>query len=217
LRWVTFDCFGTLVDWHSGFAAILRPLVQERTPAVLASYHRFERLLEKEKPHRLYSDVLSTALARAAAESGVSLSDADARRLPAAWSSLRVFDDVEPMLAELRSRGCKLGVLTNCDNDLFAQTERAFRQPFDLVVTAERVRDYKPSLTHFKWFESITGARRADWVHVSCSWFHDIAPARELGIKCVWLDRDKTGEDPKTASACVGSSAEVSDAVATLM
>ena len=216
MRWVTFDCFGTLVDWHSGFAAILQPLVRECTAAVLDAYHRFERLLEKEQPHRLYRDVLATALVRAAAEAGVPLSDAEARRLPASWSTLRVFDDVEPMLADLRSRGYKLAVLTNCDNDLFAETERAFREPFDLIVTAERVRDYKPSLTHFKSFESVTGVKREHWVHVACSWFHDIAPARDLGITRVWLDRDRTGEDPNTASAHVWSAADVPEAVARL-
>ena len=59
MRWVTFDCFGTLVDWHSGFSAILRPLVGLNTPEVLRTYHRFERLLEAEKPHRLYKEVLT--------------------------------------------------------------------------------------------------------------------------------------------------------------
>lgn len=213
MRWVTFDCFGTLVDWHSGFAEILAPLVGQHAPDVLAAYHRYEPLLEKEKPHRLYRDVLATALARAAADVGVRLSETDARRLPDSWSSLRVFEDVEPMLEKLRSRGYRMAVLTNCDNDLFAETERAFRQPFDLVITAERVRDYKPSPTHFRFFESTTGVTKAEWVHVACSWFHDIAPARALGINRVWLDRDRSGEDPNTASAYVRSAADVPSAV----
>jgi 2-haloacid dehalogenase len=208
-RWITFDCFGTLVDWHSGFAEILRPLVGERVRDVVDAYHRFERLLEKEKPHRRYRDVLVTALSRAAAEAGVPLSDAQTRRLPESWGTLRVFDDVEAMLAELRARGYRLAVLTNCDDDLFAQTERAFKAPFDLVVTAERLRDYKPSPTHFNMFERTTAVKRDEWVHVACSWYHDIAPARDLGIKRVWLDRDRTGEDPTTASAHVRTADEV--------
>ena len=160
MRWVTFDCFGTLVDWHTGFAAIVRPLAGERTADLLRAYHRFERLLEQESPHRLYRDVLATALKRAADEIGLPLSDAEARRLPEAWGSQPVFADVEPMLAALRQSGCRLAVLTNCDDDLFAETHRAFRERFDLVVTAERVRDYKPSLAHFRYFGRSTGAAR---------------------------------------------------------
>src|SRR2546428_6926351 len=74
MRWVTFDCFGTLVDWNSGFAAILRPLVGDRTPRVMDTYHQFERLPEQETPHRLYKDVLATGLRRAAEDVGIPLS-----------------------------------------------------------------------------------------------------------------------------------------------
>jgi 2-haloacid dehalogenase len=217
VRWVTFDCFGTLVDWHNGFAGIVKPLAGERTAELLRVYHRFERMVEQESPHRLYKDVLATALKRAANEIGLPWSDSDAGRLPASWGALPVFDDVEPMLASLRRAGCRLAVLTNCDDDLFEETQRAFRQRFDLVVTAERVRDYKPSLAHFRYFARFTGATRDGWVHVACSWYHDIAPARELALGRVWLDRDKTGEDPSSASAYLQSAADVPDAVARLL
>jgi 2-haloacid dehalogenase len=216
MRWVTFDCFGTLVDWNRGFAAVLKPLVGARAPEVLNAYHRFERQLEAEAPHRLYKDVLVDALRHAADEVGVALSPSQARTIPDSWGMLPVFDDVEPMLAGLREAGCRLAVLTNCDEDLFERTERRFRTPFDLVVTAERVRDYKPSPAHFRFFSRSSGVSNADWVHVACSWYHDIAPARDLKIKRVWLDRDRTGEDPLTASVRIQSAAEVCDAVATL-
>jgi 2-haloacid dehalogenase len=214
MRWVSFDCFGTLIDWHAGFSAILRPLVADKTPEVMAAYHRFERLLEAETPHRLYKDILSTSLARGAAEVGVTLTESQARRLPDSWGTLPVFDDVEPMLVGLRAMECRLAVLTNCDEDLFAQTARAFRVRFDLVVTAERVRDYKPSPAHFRFFSRSTGVSIRDWVHVACSWYHDIGPARDLGIKRVWLDRDDTGENPSTASVHVRSAGDVCAAVA---
>ena len=216
MRWVTFDCFGTLVDWHAGFSAILTPLVGARTPDVLDAYHRFERQLEAETPHRPYKDVLTDALLRAADHVGVPLSRSQARRLPDSWGTLPVFDDVEPMLGGLRAAGSRLAVLTNCDEDLFAQTQGGFREPFDLVVTAERVRDYKPSPTHFRVFSRSSGVKDADWIHVACSWYHDIAPARDLGIKRVWLDRDRTGEDAATASVRIQSAREVCDAVAGL-
>jgi 2-haloacid dehalogenase len=216
VRWVTFDCFGTLVDWHSGFAAILERLVGAKTPDVMRAYHRYERLIEAVKPHRLYKEVLVTSLMRAADEVGVPLTEPLARQLPQSWATLPIFDDVEPMLARLRDMECRSAVLTNCDDDLFELTERSFRVPFDLVITAERVRDYKPSPSHFRDFARSTGVQDKDWVHVACSWFHDIGPAREMGINRVWLDRDSTGEDPATASVRVTSGAEVCEAVAHL-
>jgi 2-haloacid dehalogenase len=83
-------------------------------------------------------------------------------------------------------------VLTNCDDDLFEITHRTFRQPFDFFLTAERVRGYKPARWHFRAFELLTRVDRRDWVHVASSWYHDIAPARALGITPVWLDRERT-------------------------
>jgi len=208
-RWVSFDCFGTLVDWNRGFSTILAPLFGQRTAEVMRGYHAFERAVEGERPHRLYKDVLATALLRAATALGLDLSEAAARRLPLSWASQPLFADVEEMLAGLRAIGCRLAVLTNCDEDLFEQTHRSFRQPFDLVVTAERVRDYKPSLAHFHAFSQASGVAPEDWVHVACSWHHDIAPAKMLGIKRVWLDREGTGEDARAASAQVHSASEV--------
>ena len=216
MRWVTFDCFGTLVDWLSGFSAILTPLFGDRTADVVRVYDRFERALETETPHRLYKDVLTAGLLRAAEEVGVAMSEPQARRLPEQWGTMPVFADVEPMLAVLRADGYRLGVLTNCDEDLFAQTQRAFRARFDLVVTAERVCDYKPSPAHFRYFSRVSGVKAGEWVHVANSWYHDITPARALNIPRVWLDRDDTGEDPTDASVRLRSATEIGDAVATL-
>src|SRR4051794_28684406 len=166
--WVTFDCFGTLVDWHTGFAQALRPMAGDRVGELLAVYHRHESLLEAERPHRLYKDVLETAVRRAAADLALAVTEEQAAALPRAWDRLPVFPDVEPALAGLRTEGYKLAVLTNCDDDLFARTQRAFREPFDLVVTAEQAKDYKPSPSHFRRFFRVSGAEMADWVHVAC-------------------------------------------------
>jgi 2-haloacid dehalogenase len=216
MRWVTFDCFGTMVDWLSGFSAILTLLFGDKTADVMRAYDRFERLLETETPHRLYKDVLTAGLVRAAEEVGVPLPESQARRLLQQWGTMPVFADVEPMLGGLRADGCRLGVLTNCDEDLFAETQRAFRTPFDLVVTAERVCDYKPSPAHFRYFARVSGVKDGEWVHVANSWYHDITPARALNIPRVWLDRDDTGEDPAGASTRLRSATQVRDAVAAL-
>lgn len=215
-RWVTFDCFGTLVDWRTGFEKILSPLASGRASELMHAYHQFERIVEGERPHRPYREVLISALLRASREIGLRLSEAQAHALPNSWAEMPLFPDVEPMLSQLRAMGCRLAVLTNCDEDLFEQTQRNFRQPFDLVVTAERVGDYKPSTSHFRCFSRLSGVAQQDWIHVACSWHHDIKPASEIGIKSVWLDRDATGEDSSIASAHVGSADEVCDAVVKL-
>jgi len=212
-RWVTFDCFGTLVDWNTGFSNLLTPLFGSQTPDVMRAYHHFERELEAERPHRLYREVLSAALVRAAAAVGVSISEGPARTLSEGWGLLPVFPDVENMLGSLRAMSCRLAVLTNCDDDLFAQTESAFRQPFDLVITAEQAGAYKPSSRHFERFAEVAGVSRQDWVHVACSWYHDITPARMLGVQRVWLDREKTGHDERAASARVESAADVGQVI----
>ncbi len=211
--WITFDCYGTLVDWHTGFSRIMGPLVGERTKELLHAYHDFERQVEAERPYRSYKDVLTTSLLRAARKVRVPLSEAQARTLPQSWAALPVFADVEPALSELRSAGYKLGVLTNCDDDLFEQTNRRFRQPFDMVITAERIADYKPSLSHFRQFSQLSGVAPANWIHVACSWFHDLVPARELGIARIWLDRDLTGEDPTIATRRLTSATDLARTV----
>lgn len=207
-RWITFDCFGTLVDWNAGFAAALTPIFGERTREAMSAYHTVERELEAGS-YRPYREVLAEGIALAAQGLGRQVSEEEKHILPRLWATLPVFPDVERMLAELRREGCKLGVLTNCDEDLFAETHRQFRHPFDVVITAEGVCSYKPALAHFEAFPQKTGASRGDWIHVACSWFHDIAPARSLGIRRIWLDRDLTGEDPAAATARVLSADEV--------
>jgi 2-haloacid dehalogenase len=215
-RWITFDCFGTLVDWHGGFAALLRPVAGERTGELIRAYHDFEPILERERPHRPYREVLTEGVRRAAEKIGLPLAPGQAAALPAAWGTQPVFSDVEPALAALRASGWKLAVLTNCDLDLFAQTQRGFARPFDLVVTAEQVKDYKPSTAHFRYFSRVTGVREGDWVHAACSWFHDITPAREMGLPRIWVDRDRTGHDPAAASLRIECLAELPAAVARL-
>ena len=215
-RWVTFDCYGTLVDWNTGFSTILRPVAGARTSDLLRAYHHHERRVEAERPFRCYKEVLTISLSRAAAEIGVCLTEAQTQLLPDQWFRLAPFDDVQQSLVNLREAGYKLAVLTNCDEDLFAQTRRSFAIPFDQVVTAEKIRDYKPSPSHFRFFEQACSMNRNDWVHVGCSWFHDIEPARNLGIKHVWLDRDRIEEPPPTGTMRVFSAAALPAAVSEL-
>ena len=121
----------------------------------------------------------------------------------------RPFSDVEPLLAELRRRRYKLGVLTNFDDAQFEVAHRAFKQPFDLFVTADRIRAHKPELWHFRAFERLAQVQKGNWIHVSSDVEHDIVPAEVFGIQRVWLDRAGTGEGASRATAHVRSAAEV--------
>ena len=217
-RWITFDCFGTLIDWHGGFRALLAPLAGEKTGVLMDAYHGYERAIEREKPHRLYRDVLTTGLARAAAEVGLALAPEEADVLARRWGELPLYPDVPQALAELRAGGFRIGILTNCDDDLFARTLERFPLPHpDLVITAQLVGSYKPDLGHFRRFEEVSGVARRDWVHAACSWFHDIEPARRIGCARVWVDRDRTGDDPAAATRVLPDVADLPAVAAELV
>jgi len=211
-RWVTFDCYGTLVDWSSGLGDLLAPIAGEQASEVAAAFSGWQLALEKQGPVGSHKQVLKSALLCAAGERGVRLTDADARTLTRSWSALRPFADVEAMLAALRARGYRLGVLTNVDDDLFEITHRGFATPFNLFVTAERVRGYKPEPWLFRAFERMTGVERGDWVHVGSDWYHDIAPAQALGVSQVWLDRDG-GRWTSSSARRAASGADVVNAI----
>lgn len=199
-KWMTFDCFGTLVDWHNGFRNILAGAGIERVGDLEDAYHRHEAAVESEA-YRSYRDATRLTLERAAAELGIELSAAQRTAIADNWATLPVFQDTVPALTQLRNDGWKLAVLTNCDDDLFAQTERVIGIPFDALVTAQRVHSYKPALAHFQYFRDNVLGDGDIWVHTACSWFHDIQPARELGIPRIWIDRDKSGHDPTAATS----------------
>lgn len=213
-RWVTFDCFGTLIDWLGGFRNILSPIAGEQIERLLLAYHDAERALEAEGPHYSYRHVLTAGLTRAAEETGVTLAPEDADLLARRWGELPLYPDVPEALDALRAAGWKTAVLTNCDNDLFAATlacNPALRP--DMIITAEEVGSYKPEFGHFLRFEAQTGVSRRNWVHAANSWFHDIDPARRFGITRIWVNRDKTGHDPAAASCVVDDVASLPGAL----
>jgi 2-haloacid dehalogenase len=210
-RWITFDCYGTLLDWQGGFRRILTPAAGDRLDALVGAFHEVEPEVEREVT--LYKDVLREALARAAARAGVALPDRDL--LVDGWHTLEAFPDTVAALEALRAQGWKLGILTNCDDDLFESTRAALGVNIDLVVTAEQVGSYKPALGHFERFETESGVGREDWVHAGVSWWHDMVPARDLGIRRVWVDREDSGHDASIVTARVPDMASLAGWAAT--
>ena len=184
-RWATFDCYGTLIDWNGGIGRELERLFgAEQVPELLHRYHEVEPELQREQPTASYRQILTQALPRLgpvpAAEE-----DALARSLPD-WQP---FPEVPAALEDAQARGWKLAILSNTDRDYIEASLEQIGVPFELAIVASEIGSYKPAHRHWEAFESKTGAASGVHVHVAASLFHDIAPAVELGLPTVWINR----------------------------
>ncbi len=190
---VTFDCYGTLVDWESGIGgwfehtARADGLSLERKQILLA-YAEIEPAVEAEK-YRSYRDVLTETALQVAGRFGWTLTPEKARGLAASLPAWKPFPDTNPALERLASSGHRLGILSNVDDDLLAGTRRHLAVSFDVIVTAEQVRSYKPAPGHFEEARRRIGASR--WLHAAQSHFHDVVPCRTLGIPVAWINRKR--------------------------
>ena len=195
---ITFDCYGTLIDWEQGILNALQPVLAPRgidatEDDLLERYARHEAALEAGD-YLPYRDVLADSLRALCAELGFSPSDDDARGFALAIAAWPAFHDTAVALQRLQRR-FRLGVITNCDRDLFALSNRRLGVTFDWVVTAEDARAYKPSLAPFEVAFATIDVPRERILHAAQSLFHDHVPASELGLTTVWVDRrhDRTG------------------------
>jgi 2-haloacid dehalogenase len=191
-RWASFDCYGTLIDWNGGIRAELARLWPNGdADRLLERYHEVEPDVQvgAAVPYR---QVMSEALQRVASSEALALpvdeGDALARSLPR-WP---VFPEVPASLGTLRDRGWKLAILSNTDPDLLDASFAAIGVDPDRTITALEAGSYKPAHGHWDRFFEDTRADRFHHVHVGASLFHDIAPAAEMGLTAVWINR--TGE-----------------------
>jgi 2-haloacid dehalogenase len=197
-RWATFDCYGTLIDWNLGIRRELERIFGvEIAPRLLERYHELEPEIESE-PFRSYHEVLSLALERLAQEAQIQLPEGESGALARSLPDWPPFPEVPAALAELRERGWLLAILSNTDRDLIAASQRQLGVPIDLAVVAEDVKSYKPAHAHWEHFFEVMTADREHHVHVAASLVHDIAPARELGLRSVWINRlgEQAGPEP---------------------
>jgi 2-haloacid dehalogenase len=190
LRWATFDCYGTLIDWNGGIGRELELLFgTERVGRLLRSYHELEPQVQREEPGRSYRDVLTITLVRLAEREGLDLpleeQDALARSLPT-WQP---FPEARAALEDARKRGWKLAILSNTDRDYLDASLRLIGVPFDSSIVASEIGSYKPGHRHWQAFDEQVGAAPAGRVHVAASLFHDVAPAVELGLPTIWINR----------------------------
>jgi 2-haloacid dehalogenase len=196
-RWATFDVYGTLVDWNTGIGDELSRLFGgSQRDALLDRYHQIEPRIQSERPGARYRDVMALALAELASETGRELpageTDALGRSLPR-WP---VFPEGPAALTEAHERGWMLVALSNSDSDLIEASLQQIGVPFDRAIVASDIGSYKPARGHWRAFYESTGAGRDRHVHVAQSHFHDIAPADQLGIPTVWINRLNERHEP---------------------
>ena len=189
-RWATFDCYGTLIDWNGGIRTELARLFgHERADELLHRYHELEPAVEAEDPSLSYREVMARVLAQIG-DAPAGDADALGRSLPG-W---RAFPEVPGALDRLRADGWRLAILSNTDREFIEASKRTLGVDFDETVVAGEIASYKPAHRHWEEFFRRTGAARERHVHVAASLFHDIAPANELGLTTVWINR--LGERP---------------------
>ena len=204
-RWATFDCYGTLVDWNSGIRGELEKVFgPRRAERLLARYYELEPRIQAARPDSSYREVLTVALEQLAVETGLTLPEGDASSLARSLPSWPVFEDVRPGLEEARSRGWRLAILSNTDRDLIDASMEALQVRFETAIVAGEIGSYKPAHGHWKVFYEQTGADPAGHVHVAQSVYHDIAPAAELGIPSIWINRLDEPADPRPARILAG-------------
>ena len=189
---LTFDCYGTLIDWETGILTGLRAVLAPRgvEPAddeLLEVFAGFEAAAEAV-PYLRYREILERCLGQVMAHYRVEPQEGEAAAFADSVGDWPAFPDSSEALARLHGR-FRLGVITNCDDDLFARSASRLETTFDWVVTAESVGSYKPDPRVFEIALERIGLPRERVLHVAQSLFHDHVTAKALGLKTVWIDR----------------------------
>ncbi len=189
---LTFDCYGTMIDWESGIFSALRPVLAAHDKnisdaALLELYSELELSAEQAEYLR-YRDVLQSVVRGFGERLGFLPTEAEVRSLPESLANWQPFPDTVAALRKLKSR-YQLAVLSNVDDDLFATTAPKLGVAFDNIITAQQAGCYKPCMRMFQLAEDRIGVSREQWLHVGQSIYHDVIPAQSLGIATVWVNR----------------------------
>ena len=192
---LTFDCYGTLIDWETGIFGALRPILTAHGRTVtdaelLEFYSELELQAEQgeQAEFRPYREVLQSVVRGFGERLGFVPSESEVRSLPESLANWLPFPDTVAALRKLKSR-YQLAITSNVDDDLFAVTARRLEVQLDHVITAQQARAYKPSLRVFKLAQERIGVKPTQWLHVAQSVYHDVVPAKSLGVATVWVNR----------------------------
>lgn len=188
---ITFDCYGTLIDWEEGISrAFIEAAADDRRAidrrAVIEAHAEVEPQVQSTE-YRSYREVLQETAVRVAQRCGWPITREQAKFLADSLHTWHPFPDTRPALQRLVHAGYRLGVLSNVDDDLLAASLKRLGLPFDPQVTAEQVRSYKPAPAHF--LEARRRIGKGRWLHAAQSYFHDVVPAHSLNVPVVWINR----------------------------
>ncbi|MGA2821428.1 MAG: haloacid dehalogenase type II [Anaerolineales bacterium] len=212
---LTSDCYGTLIDWETGIWAALRPVLRNHHTRIaiekaLELYGELETDAERGEYHE-YRTVLQMVLEGFGKRLGFAPTETELQCFSKSVENWPAFPDSARALIALKGK-YKLAILSNIDDDLFASSARRLQVRFDWVITAQQARSYKPSLNNFQLALEQIGLPRHKILHVAQSLFHDIVPAKRLGLPTVWVNRrQKRGGFGATPPAQAEPDLEVPD------
>ena len=204
-EWISFDCYGTLVDWETGISMAVSEVLEahglSRTKAeVLSLFAEVEPRVQSSGSFKEYRQVLREVMALVGAELSLRLTDSELGCLADTLPGWPVFPEVPAALEALQSR-YKLAIISNVDDELFAGTAEMLGVRFDAVTTSQQVGSYKPDLRNFNAASSRMAVSKHTWLHVAESLYHDVGPANRLGIASVWVNRADRGGGTRITDA----------------
>jgi 2-haloacid dehalogenase len=200
-EWLTFDCYGTLIQWDEGLLAAVEKIIARPNAAnvdaktLIEVYDKYEHDLEEARPHKSFRTVAGESLRLAMEQLGLSYRPGDIEMLTSGISLMPPFPEVVGALAELKAKGFRLCIVSNTDDDIIAGNVAQLGGHVDRVITAQQAQAYKPSRQTFEYAHHALGVTKDEIIHICASPHLDLAAARDIGFRCIWIDRG-TGRTP---------------------
>jgi 2-haloacid dehalogenase len=193
-EWLTFDCYGTLIQWDEGLVAALHQILTNKGANLdinqfIRVYDRYEHDLEQEMPHRSFKAVTEQALGLAMRDFSVGIDAADIEILTSSIERMPPFPEVVDTLGELKNAGFRLAIISNTDDEIIAGNVSQLGGTIDRVITAQQAQAYKPSRRIFEHAWHTIGVAKENVVHICASPHLDLVAARDLDFRCIWIDR----------------------------
>lgn len=199
--WLTFDCYGTLIQWDEGLLTAVRTILLKQRNAnfdakeLIHTYDKYEHELEQSKPYKSFRTVAGQALRMAMEQFGLACESSDIELLTSGISKMPPFPEVVGALAELKAQGFKLCIVSNTDDDVIAGNVAQMGGHIDRIITANQAKAYKPSRRIFEHAHSALGTTKDGVIHICASPHLDLVAARDMKFRCIWINRG-TGRKP---------------------
>ena len=194
-EWLTFDCYGTLIQWDEGLKAVVADILRDKdekkidVERLIQVYDRHEHRLEQIPPYRPFRELSTQGLQLALEELGLTSDPQDSQRLASAIPRMPPFREVIATLAQLKAMGFKLCIVSNTDDEIIAGNVAQLGGHIDRVITAQQAGAYKPDPRLFDYAHQQLGVTREQVVHICASPMLDHTAARDMHFRCVWIDR----------------------------